>query len=42
VVTNIDPEHLDHYGTMDKVREAFTDFVNRVQFYGIACSGSTV
>src|SRR5215469_962796 len=36
IVTNIDPEHLDHYGTMDKVREAFTDFVNRVPFYGVA------
>ncbi|HEV2169380.1 MAG TPA: UDP-N-acetylmuramate--L-alanine ligase, partial [Candidatus Binatus sp.] len=39
VVTNIDPEHLDHYGTMDKVREAFADFVNRVPFYGVAVLG---
>jgi UDP-N-acetylmuramate--alanine ligase len=39
VVTNIDPEHLDHYGTMDKVREAFTDFVNRVPFYGVTVLG---
>src|SRR5260370_21298554 len=39
VVTNIDAEHLDHYGTMDKVREAFTDFVNRVPFYGVAVLG---
>jgi len=36
VVTNIDPEHLDHYGTFDKVKEAFTDFINRVPFYGMA------
>src|SRR5271169_3404243 len=39
VVTNIDPEHLDHYGTMDKVREAFADFINRVPFYGVAVLG---
>jgi UDP-N-acetylmuramate--alanine ligase len=34
VVTNIDPEHLDHYGTFDKVREAFRQFVENVPFYG--------
>jgi UDP-N-acetylmuramate--alanine ligase len=34
VVTNIDPEHLDHYGSFDKVREAFRDFVENVPFYG--------
>ena len=34
VITNIDPEHLDHYGTFDKVREAFRDFVENVPFYG--------
>ncbi len=39
VVTNIDPEHLDHYGTMDKVRQAFADFINRVPFYGVAILG---
>ncbi|HYL60742.1 MAG TPA: UDP-N-acetylmuramate--L-alanine ligase [Candidatus Acidoferrales bacterium] len=39
VVTNIDPEHLDHYGTMDRVREAFGDFINRVPFYGVAVLG---
>ena len=32
VVTNIDPEHLDHYGTFDKVREAFAQFVENVPF----------
>ncbi len=36
VVTNIDPEHLDHYGTMDRVRDAFLDFINRIPFYGVA------
>ena len=34
VVTNIDPEHLDHYGTFDKAKEAFRDFVENVPFYG--------
>ena len=34
VVTNIDPEHLDHYGSFDKVREAFAQFVENVPFYG--------
>src|SRR5216683_2089462 len=39
VVTNIDPEHLDHYGTMDRVRDAYLNFINRVPFYGIAVLG---
>lgn len=34
VVTNIDPEHLDHYGSFEKVREAFAAFVENVPFYG--------
>lgn len=34
VVTNIDPEHLDHYGSFDRVREAFRQFVENVPFYG--------
>jgi UDP-N-acetylmuramate--alanine ligase len=34
VVTNIDPEHLDHYGSFDKVRDAFKQFVENVPFYG--------
>ncbi|HVW57061.1 MAG TPA: UDP-N-acetylmuramate--L-alanine ligase [Rhizobiaceae bacterium] len=34
VVTNIDPEHLDHYGSFDRVREAFRSFVENVPFYG--------
>jgi UDP-N-acetylmuramate--alanine ligase len=39
VVTNIDPEHLDHYGTMDRVRDAYLNFINRVPFYGVAILG---
>src|SRR5712671_1709761 len=39
VVTNIDPEHLDHYGTMERVREAYLNFINRVPFYGVAILG---
>ncbi len=35
VVTNIDPEHLDYYGDMERMRGAFADFVNRVPFYGL-------
>ena len=34
VVTNIDPEHLDHYGSFEKVRDAFRLFVENVPFYG--------
>ena len=34
VVTNIDPEHLDHYGDFDAVRDAFRNFVENVPFYG--------
>ena len=36
IVTNIDPEHLDHYGTFDKARDAFRAFVENVPFYGFA------
>jgi UDP-N-acetylmuramate--alanine ligase len=36
VVTNIDPEHLDHYGSIERVHEAYLQFVNRVPFYGLA------
>jgi UDP-N-acetylmuramate--alanine ligase len=36
VVTNIDPEHLDHYGDFDAVRRAFRDFVENIPFYGFA------
>src|SRR4029077_13065561 len=34
VVTNIDPEHLDHYGSHDKIKDAFVEFAARVPFYG--------
>jgi UDP-N-acetylmuramate--alanine ligase len=35
VVTNIDPEHLDHFGTVEVLRRAFVEFCNRVPFYGL-------
>lgn len=34
VVTNIDREHLDHYASLEEIEQAFTDFVNKVPFYG--------
>jgi len=34
VVTNIDREHLDHYASLDEIRAAFIEFVNKVPFYG--------
>ena len=36
IVTNMDPEHLDHYGTFDAVKEAFQRFVENVPFYGFS------
>ena len=36
VVTNVDPEHLDHYGSFDAIRQAFLNFVESVPFYGFA------
>ncbi|WP_237155349.1 UDP-N-acetylmuramate--L-alanine ligase [Oryzibacter oryziterrae] len=36
IVTNIDPEHLDHYGTFDAARAAFKQFIENVPFYGFA------
>jgi UDP-N-acetylmuramate--alanine ligase len=36
VVTNIDPEHMEYYGTLDSLKSAFLDFVNRVPFYGFS------
>lgn len=40
VVTNIDPEHMEYYGSFDKLLEAFTDFVANTPFYGaiICCT----
>ncbi len=34
VVTNVDREHMDHYGTLDRIRSTFVEFANRVPFYG--------
>lgn len=36
VVTNIDREHLDHYSSLADIQNAFTEFVNKVPFYGAA------
>jgi UDP-N-acetylmuramate--alanine ligase len=36
IVTNIDPEHLDHYGTFEKAKDAFLAFVENIPFYGFA------
>jgi UDP-N-acetylmuramate--alanine ligase len=36
VVTNIDPEHLDHYGSFDAIKDAFVQFIENVPFYGAA------
>ncbi len=36
IVTNIDPEHLDHFGTFDAIKKAFRDFVENIPFYGFA------
>jgi len=36
IVTNIDPEHMDHYGDFDTLRAAFDTFVSNIPFYGVA------
>ena len=36
VVTNIDHEHMDHYGDMEAIRETFISFINNIPFYGTA------
>ena len=36
IITNIDPEHMDHYGSFDALREAFYTFVSNIPFYGVA------
>jgi UDP-N-acetylmuramate--alanine ligase len=36
IVTNIDPEHMDHYGDFDALRDAFMTFVSNIPFYGLA------
>lgn len=37
VVTNIDPEHMDHYGSFEDLQNAFIRFVEQIPFYGFAC-----
>ncbi len=34
IITNIDPEHLDHYGSLEKLEDAFVAFADKVPFYG--------
>jgi UDP-N-acetylmuramate--alanine ligase len=36
IVTNVDAEHLDHFGSLDRLRQAFLTFANSVPFYGLA------
>jgi UDP-N-acetylmuramate--alanine ligase len=36
IVTNIDPEHLDHYGSFDAAKDAYVEFIENVPFYGVA------
>ncbi|MEL6296536.1 MAG: UDP-N-acetylmuramate--L-alanine ligase [Pseudomonadota bacterium] len=36
IVTNIDPEHMEHWGTIENLRQGFLDFVSNIPFYGIA------
>jgi len=36
IVTNIDNDHLDHYGTFDRLKDTFVEFINKVPFYGFA------
>lgn len=35
-VTNLDREHLDHYGSMERINECFAEFINKIPFYGLA------
>jgi len=35
-VTNLDREHLDHYGSMERLNECFLEFINKIPFYGLA------
>ncbi|SLN11240.1 UDP-N-acetylmuramate--L-alanine ligase [Roseovarius albus] len=36
IVTNIDPEHMEHWGDFDTLRQGFYDFVSNIPFYGLA------
>jgi UDP-N-acetylmuramate--alanine ligase len=36
VVTNVDPEHVEHYGSFERIKDAFVEFIENVPFYGLA------
>ena len=36
IVTNIDPEHMEHWGTIENLRQGFLDFTSNIPFYGLA------
>ncbi len=36
IVTNIDPEHMEHWGTIENLRQGFLDFTSNIPFYGVA------
>ncbi|WP_121063866.1 UDP-N-acetylmuramate--L-alanine ligase [Chachezhania antarctica] len=36
IVTNIDPEHMEHWGSIEALRQGFLDFVSNIPFYGVA------
>ncbi|KNG95153.1 UDP-N-acetylmuramate--L-alanine ligase [Pseudaestuariivita atlantica] len=36
IVTNIDPEHMEHWGSIENLRQGFLDFVSNIPFYGLA------
>ncbi|MCP5038875.1 MAG: UDP-N-acetylmuramate--L-alanine ligase [Rhodobacteraceae bacterium] len=36
IITNIDPEHMEHWGSYDNLRQGFHDFVHNIPFYGLA------
>ncbi|MEM8577862.1 MAG: UDP-N-acetylmuramate--L-alanine ligase [Pseudomonadota bacterium] len=36
IVTNIDPEHMEHWGSIENLRQGFMDFVSNIPFYGLA------
>ena len=36
IVTNIDPEHLEYYGSFENLKEAFFEFISKIPFYGLA------
>ena len=36
IVTNIDPEHMEHWGDFDRLRDGFYEFVSNIPFYGVA------